>query len=40
MELFARAESLHGQRAVLRSGYLPEPEALMATRRIAVRVPK
>jgi putative transposase len=40
MERFANVKTMHGQRAVVRNGYLPEREVLTAAGPIAVKVPK
>ena len=40
MERFANVKTLHGQRAVVRNGYLPEREVLTGAGPIAVKVPK
>jgi putative transposase len=40
MERFANVKTLHGQRAVVRNGYLPEREVLTAAGPIPVKVPK
>ncbi len=40
MERFANVKTLHGQRAVVRNGCLPEREVLTAAGPIAVKVPK
>jgi transposase-like protein len=40
MERFGNVTTLHGQRAVVRNGYLPEREVLTAAGPIAVKVPK
>jgi putative transposase len=40
LERFENVKTLHGQRAVVRNGYLPEREVLTAAGPIAVKVPK
>jgi putative transposase len=40
MERFGNVKTLHGQRAVVRNGYLPERDILTAAGPIAVKVPK
>src|SRR5580692_4459070 len=40
LERFENIKTLHGQRAVVRNGYLPEREVLTAAGPIAVKVPK
>ncbi|MFP3534449.1 transposase, partial [Burkholderia sp. SIMBA_042] len=39
-ERFENVKTLHGQRAVVRNGYLPEREVLTAAGPIPVKVPK
>jgi transposase-like protein len=40
LERFENVKTLHGQRAVVRNGYLPEREVLTAAGPVAVKVPK
>jgi Transposase, Mutator family len=40
LERFANVKTMHGQRAVVRNGYLPEREVLTAAGPIPVKVPK
>ena len=40
LERFENVKTLHGQRAVVRNGYLPEREVLTAAGPIPVKVPK
>lgn len=40
LERFTNVKTLHGQRAVVRNGYLPKREVLTATGPVPVKVPK
>ena len=40
LERFSNVTTLHGQRAVVRNGYLPEREVLTAAGAVTVKVPK